>query len=314
MAEPVSVASYDAMKSRLAALEQLLEVFEGTTIDQAERLESALRDNELKALELLRVERERGEWAMEKARGMEKELEIARHIQTSILPRLLLVGGLEIAARMNPADEVGGDYYDVIPTADGCWIGIGDVTGHGLNAGLIMLMTQSIAAALSKTNPLASPSAVLQTLNSVLFDNIRKRLLGDDHVTLTLLHYTHDGRIVFAGAHEDILICRADGSVECLTTPGTWVGAIADITRATRDSVLELRHHDIMVLYTDGVTESMNAVKEQFGLERLGSLVARWRRESVAEIARRIFDAVRSFSSVQNDDETVLVTRYVAPT
>src|SRR5206468_190254 len=68
---------------------------------------------------------------------LQKEMEIAAKLQTSILPRDVNVPGLEIAARMIPADEVGGDYYDLLPFAGGCWIGVGDVAGHGLPAGVI---------------------------------------------------------------------------------------------------------------------------------------------------------------------------------
>ncbi len=73
----------------------------------------------------------------------EELLAIAQRVQTSILPRKIAVPGLEIAARMIPASEVGGDYYDVLRVDDGCWIAIGDVSGHGLDAGLVMLMLQS---------------------------------------------------------------------------------------------------------------------------------------------------------------------------
>src|SRR6185436_18733813 len=100
---------------------------------------------------------------------LESELEIATRIQTSILPRGIQIPGLEIAAAMKPADEVGGDYYDVQPAANGCWIGIGDVAGHGLTAGLVMMMTQSAIAALVRTRPSAGPGELIATLNRVIF-------------------------------------------------------------------------------------------------------------------------------------------------
>ena len=84
---------------------------------------------------------------------LEKEMEIAARIQTSILPRDVSVAGLEIAAAMQPATEVGGDYYDVVPVDDGCWLGIGDVAGHGLGTGLVMLMMQSGIGALARKLP-----------------------------------------------------------------------------------------------------------------------------------------------------------------
>ncbi|MGH7434924.1 MAG: PP2C family protein-serine/threonine phosphatase, partial [Polyangiaceae bacterium] len=118
---------------------------------------------------------------------LQKEIQLAQRIQTSILPVTPSVVDLTIAAKMVPTSEVGGDYYDVLPVEGGCWIGIGDVAGHGLDAGLMMLMTQSIVAGLVARDPAASPRDVLCTLNEVLFDNIHNRLKRDDHATLTLL-------------------------------------------------------------------------------------------------------------------------------
>src|SRR5512139_2170189 len=148
-------------------------------------------------LEAERVARER----------LEKELDLARQIQISILPRTLVADGVELAACMTTATEVGGDYYDVLPIDGGCWIGIGDVSGHGVTSGLIMLMVQSAVAGLVARDPNASPRDAVAIVNRVLFENIRHRLLKDDFVTFSLLRVT-DRRIVFAGAHEHFLVVR----------------------------------------------------------------------------------------------------------
>jgi sigma-B regulation protein RsbU (phosphoserine phosphatase) len=141
-------------------------------------------------------------------------------IQTSILPRDVNVAGLEIAATMRAATEVGGDYYDVIPVTDGCWMGIGDVAGHGLGTGLVMLMMQSGIGALARKLPDASPRDLLLALNAMLVDNVRQRLGQREHATLTLLRYRRDGTLAFAGAHEEILILRAaTGRCERLAPP-----------------------------------------------------------------------------------------------
>ena len=124
---------------------------------------------------------------------LEKEMEIATRIQTSILPRDISVAGLEIAAAMQPATEVGGDYYDVVAVDDGCWIGIGDVAGHGLGTGLMMLMMQSGFSALARKMPDASPRDLLLALNTMLVENVRVRLGQHEHATLTLLRYRRDG-------------------------------------------------------------------------------------------------------------------------
>jgi len=242
---------------------------------------------------------------------LQGEMDLAQRIQTAILPRSLEVPGLDVAAAMLPAAEVGGDYYDVLPVVDGCWIGMGDVAGHGLDAGLIMLMMQSVVAGLVRRDPGAPPSDVLCVLNEVLFDNVRNRLKREDHATLTLFRYDRSGRVVFAGAHEDILVFRADGGAcEVISTPGTWVGARRDIRRGTVDTMLQLRPGDIMLLYTDGVTELRNAAGEELGIDGLTALLERLHTKSTALIKSEILEALGAWSGAPDDDITLLVARY----
>jgi sigma-B regulation protein RsbU (phosphoserine phosphatase) len=245
---------------------------------------------------------------------LEKELEIAAKIQTSILPRSFDVNDLDIAAQMIPASEVGGDYYDILPVKDGCWIGIGDVAGHGLTAGLEMLMVQSIVAALVRADPDAAPRDHLRVLNHVIFDNIRNRLEQDEHITLTLLHY-QAGRVIFTGAHEEIVVCRAaGGECERVHTPGTWLGAIRDISRFSEDTTLELEVGDLMVLYSDGVTEARNSDGLQFGIERLGETIEAARTETVEAIRDRVIATVKAWQAKQEDDISIVVVRRLAAT
>ncbi|HJZ87329.1 MAG TPA: SpoIIE family protein phosphatase [Polyangia bacterium] len=242
---------------------------------------------------------------------LEKEMEIAARIQTSILPRRLDIEGLQVSAQMLPATEVGGDYYDLVPTENGCWIGIGDVAGHGLTAGLVMMMIQSVVAALCRRNPTSTPSELLGVLNAVLYDNIRHRLTHDEHVTLSLLRYFTDGRFVFAGAHEEIVVCRQkSGRCETVPTPGTWLGAMRYIGPFTTDSTLHLEPGDLMVLYTDGVTEAMNVDGEQFGLERLCAQIEARPGDSVDAIRDRVLAELARFTATQFDDVTILILRF----
>lgn len=238
---------------------------------------------------------------------LERDMEIAERIQTTILPKNLEVDGLEIAARMVAADEVGGDYYDVLPASDGAWIGIGDVAGHGLPAGLVMLMVQSATGVLTQTAT-DKPSDLVTKLNRTLHDNVRNRLVGDEHVTFTLLRYWSDGRFVHAGAHEDIIVSRPD-AWEAIRTPGTWLAARADITRATQDHELRLNEGDVMVLYTDGIIEAMDESGAMFDIGRLGELVHELRGEPVQTIVDRIFEATDTWSPEYDDDRTVVVIR-----
>jgi phosphoserine phosphatase RsbU/P len=242
---------------------------------------------------------------------LEEEMAIATRIQTSVLPRQMGAYGLEICAVMLPATEVGGDYYDVLPTTEGLWLGIGDVAGHGLPTGLVMLMLQSVVSGLVRTHPRASPRDILCAVNAVLFENIRERMKQDEHVTLTLLRYEKSGRVLFAGAHEDILVHRtSEGRSEWIQTPGTWIGAARDIDAASRDSVFELKKGDVMLLYTDGLTEARNRQGEQFGLDRVAGVVARLAKEPVETIRDGLLAEVRAWMPTQEDDLTFLIARH----
>jgi sigma-B regulation protein RsbU (phosphoserine phosphatase) len=240
-----------------------------------------------------------------------QQLDIARRVQTSILPTELHAEGLEIAAVMVPAEDVGGDYYDVLPFKGGCYIGVGDVSGHGLDAGLVMMMVQSAVSGLVRANPTATPTRIVCAVNEVIYDNVRNRMHHDDHVTFSLLRYTSDGCVKFAGAHEFILVYRqAYRGIEVIWTRGTWLGAIPDISPATIEQTLRLEPGDVMVLYTDGVTEAMNAEGLQFDLEPLGKAIVAAAPQGPKAIVERVLADIRAFSNVQSDDISIVAARY----
>jgi serine phosphatase RsbU (regulator of sigma subunit) len=245
---------------------------------------------------------------------LEDEMRIATEIQKGILPRTVRIEGLDIAAFMRPAASVGGDYYDVIPTPDGCWIGIGDVSGHGLVAGLVMLMLQSVVSGVARRRPGALPSEVLSIVNAVIYENVRARMAQEEHLTLTLLRYERTGRLVGAGAHEVILVCRAeDGRTEYVDIPGTWVGLVPDIREATSDTEFELRAGDLLVLHTDGLTEARNEDGEMFGLERLAATLASARHETAETVRDALVAAVERWTCAREDDMSLLVARQRGP-
>jgi phosphoserine phosphatase RsbU/P len=236
-------------------------------------------------------------------------MEIARHLQMSILPHRVDVEGIEISAGMAPAERIGGDYYDILPVPSGCWIGIGDVAGHGLAAGLIMVMIQSMVMALVRGNAQASPRDLVCLLNRLLYENIRGRLSQDEHVTLCLMRYRADGTVVFAGAHEEILIRRTTGECERIATRGAWLGAIADIERVTDNQSLLLHPGDLMILYTDGLIEARNKAGKPFGFERVAALVERFNTEPAETMRLEILRRLRRWMARQEDDVTLIVIR-----
>jgi hypothetical protein len=243
---------------------------------------------------------------------LEKELEIGARIQTCLLPKTVAIPELELAAKMVPASEVGGDYYDAFAAGSGGFIGIGDVAGHGLTSGLVMLMVQSVIGALGRKSPEAAPSELVSALNTVLYDNIRHRLQNKEHVTLTLLRYEPGGKLTFAGAHEEMCVYRKrTGKVELVETPGTWLGAMRDVRKHTVDSELLLEKGDIVLLYTDGITEARAVGGEQFGAERLMGLLASSADLPMTALIERIYDAVTHHASELDDDVTLLGFRYV---
>ncbi len=247
----------------------------------------------------------------ERAR-MRQELDIAARIQTAILPKHPSVDGLELATLMQPATEVGGDYFDILPCPGGCWIGIGDVAGHGLTAGLVMLMIQSIVAATVHERPVLGPGQAWKALNAVLSHNIRERMGQEEHATLCLIRYETSGRLTFAGAHEDLLVYKqASGRCEHVRTPGIWVGIGCELPDdATEERSYQLEPGDVLVLYTDGILEAKAPSGELYGSERLERLVAKHGQLPTPRICELVIEDVSDWMGHQDDDMTLVVARH----
>ncbi len=259
-----------------------------------------------------RAEQEKEKHHREEKKRLEKELEIASRIQSTILPGKVEIPGLELSARMVPASEVGGDYYDVLPIKGGCWVGIGDVSGHGLDAGLIMMMLQSTIASLSRYTPNASPRELLKFSNQVLFHNIRSRLKRDDYITLALMRYSDDGQVVVAGGQEDLVIWRArQRRCERFESRGAWIGAMRDVEPFTVDLRLQLEPGDVMLLFTDGITEAMNEQGTMFGVDRLVSEFEKVNHLPTEELVEHLLGLVRAWTKQPQDDITLLALRHV---
>jgi sigma-B regulation protein RsbU (phosphoserine phosphatase) len=241
--------------------------------------------------------------------AVRQENEIASRVQAAILPGEVDVEGLAISALMLPAEVVGGDYYDIIPVKDGCWLAIGDVAGHGLSAGVIMLMIQSAVQSLVRLSPRASPRDLVCALNGALYENIQKRMKRDEHVTFCLARYWPDGRLVFAGAHENILICREDGRCESIPPNGVWLGLLEDVREVTPEIALQLGPGDLMLLFSDGVTEADDHHGQRFGIARLRELLIANRDRSPPEVRDAMIDALLRWGGRPADDVTLVVVR-----
>ena len=242
------------------------------------------------------------------------ELDIARQIQMMVLPTQSELGDIsvvEIAASMEPADEVGGDYYDVLQTDTGFKVGIGDVTGHGLESGVLMLMVQSVALALQERGD-TDPRQFLSTLNRAIFRNL-ERTGSDKHLTLSFLDY-HDGRVKLYGQHEYVLLIRSDGTHEVIDTLDLGFPIGLDMEIADHIDTLDLKFTsgDVIVLHTDGITEAEDPSGTLFGLERLCESALRHRNLNAHEILSAIIADVQAHIGTQEvfDDITLVVMRH----
>jgi sigma-B regulation protein RsbU (phosphoserine phosphatase) len=247
---------------------------------------------------------------------MGAELDVARQIQQMILPKteeLDNVPGLDIAGYMEPADEVGGDYYDVLQTSGVVTIGIGDVTGHGLESGLLMLMTQTAVRTLQEIRE-HDHVKFLDTLNRTIYSNVQ-RMNSEKNLTLAILNYC-EGQVSISGQHEETLLVRADGTIERIDTMdlGLPIGLDGDIADFIDHITVELQAGDGVVLYTDGIPEAYNLSKEQYGLERLCEVVSQNWQSSAQEIKEAIIKDVYQFIGKQKvfDDITLLVLKQQA--
>ena len=242
------------------------------------------------------------------------ELNVARQIQLMVLPRakeLTAINNLEIAAYMRPADEVGGDYYDVLQNGKNLKIGIGDVTGHGLESGVLMLMVQSIARALQEAGEM-DPAKFLTDLNRTIFKNI-ERTRTDKHITLSFLDYDGE-RLTISGQHEDMIIIRQDGKVERIDTGdlGLPVGLEPDIAPFIDTRQVPFEKGDMVVLHTDGVTEAENSKGELFGFDRLLEDARRLHGGTAQEVVAGILDDLMAYIGTHkiHDDITLVVMRH----
>jgi serine phosphatase RsbU (regulator of sigma subunit) len=244
---------------------------------------------------------------------MARELEIAAQIQRAMLPPAPRHADFDFAGRMLPADEVGGDFYDVLssPEGDALWISIGDVSGHGVGAGLVMLMAQAAFASHFLNDPAEEPARVLREVNALLCENITNRLRDNKYVTAQLLTYTGGGRFVCVGAHEWPIVYRAKlGRCETIEAPGPWLGIVADLPDVPV-TLIHVEPGDVLCLYSDGVTEAQNEKGELFDVERLGAVISRAMAEGkvLDEVTRAVFDEVEAFSSRHDDDWTLLLAK-----
>lgn len=245
-----------------------------------------------------------------KRQRLEEELAIGRQIQLSLLPaRFPEIPGWEFAAVYRAARQVGGDLYDFITSSDDpgrLSIVIADVTGKGIPAALFMAFSRTIIRAESKTD--RSPAALLQQVNQFILQDIHYRLfLSAFYATLD----SDSGCLVYANGGHDRPLWQHSGSgeIEPLPAAGLLLGVFQNVRLEEREIVVA--PGDLLIFYTDGVTEARNAAGELFGEERLRETIAAGAGSSADELLQAIVTAVEDFTGAtpQADDFTLVVVK-----
>ena len=249
--------------------------------------------------------------ANEKKR-LDHDLEIARDIQRILLPsEAPAIDGFQISGINVPARQVSGDYFDYIQVdQDRLGVAIADVSGKGVPASLIMAICRSVLRAEAARNP--SPADVLRKVNRQLYPDIKEDMfismayliLGHQQDGVTLARAGHDAPLWYKRQSQTVIPVKSPGMVV-----GIDSGSVFD--RLTADFAVPLERNDCLVLYTDGVTETLNSEGDEFGVDRMMQSVRASANDSAQAIVKRIIEDVREFtgSVPQNDDMTLIAIR-----
>ena len=240
--------------------------------------------------------------------ALQNELDVASSTQQSILPKVFPQSAdYQVFAHMEPARNVGGDFYDVIRLDRGhLGLAIADVSDKGVPAALFMMSSRTLlkGAAIGT----GDPGEALQEVTDLLYEE------NETMMFVTVLYSVYNpetGRLTYSnGGHDAPMLIRPDGSSELLPlTGGVALGVAPDFKFPSQ--TVQLEPGDTIMLYTDGVTEAMDENGEQFGVERMHEVFAGNPPENSQQAAEAMFQAVRDFvgDTPQSDDITCLVLR-----
>ena len=240
--------------------------------------------------------------------ALQNELQVARSTQQSILPKTFpRSSDYQVFGQMEPARNVGGDFYDVIRLQDRkVGLAIADVSDKGVPAALFMMSSRTLlkGAAIGSL----VPGEALREVNELLYEE------NETMMFVTVLYSIYDpetGKLTYSnGGHDAPLLVRPDGSSELLPlTNGVALGIASDVEFSSH--TVQLEPGDTVVLYTDGVTEAMNTKGEQFGVERMHEVFSGIPPKNSEQAAQAMFQAVKDFvgDAPQFDDITCLVLR-----
>lgn len=243
---------------------------------------------------------------------LQRELEIARDVQMSFLPRQNpSVTELDIASKCVPAMEVGGDYYDFIEFGKNqLGVVVGDVSGKGTQAAFYMTLSKGFLKAIAKTS--SSPKEVLIKMNNMFYENVDR----GNFITMVLGVFDLDTKkFVFASAGHNPVIYKNNSAnkIEFLNSKGMALGLERGeiFAKTITESSIPFAKDDVFVMYTDGFTEAMNNKREEYGEEKLLEILESQSNNLSQEILNAYFSAVKTFigKAIQHDDMSMAVVK-----
>jgi sigma-B regulation protein RsbU (phosphoserine phosphatase) len=243
-------------------------------------------------------------------RRLEYELELSQVVQRALMPqRAPIISGLEIAAFSRPADIIGGDYFDFFKYRDGSHgFVIADVSGHGVSAGMLMSSLQTAIQTMAPDTD--SPAEILERINRFYIHNINFTTF----VTVFLARYdtnTHLLTYVNSGHNPPAIFCKDATTVQWLTRTAPAIGLAEHYL--PRTETVELSDGDVLLLYTDGLTEALNYQMEQFGEERLKEFARNAAGLSASDMLQVVRKGVNSHTgNVRLADDLTLVALKVS--
>jgi sigma-B regulation protein RsbU (phosphoserine phosphatase) len=250
-----------------------------------------------------------GHYTETELRQLESELELSQVIQRAVLPqRIPAISGFDIAAFSRPAQIVSGDYFDFLQFKDGTYgIVVADVSGHGVSAGMLVTSLQMAFHTLASEN--SSPAAVLERINHIYIHNIN----FSTFVTIFFASLDPKTRMLsYANAgHNPPLIYRpSTNEMIWLKPTGAAVGLMEYFN--VRPANIQLMAGDIVLFYTDGITEAVNPQgDQQFGFDRLANVIRQNENLSAEGLTSKIRQALNEFmqGSLPADDVTLVVSK-----
>jgi sigma-B regulation protein RsbU (phosphoserine phosphatase) len=311
VATPLMVARRPVGAPEDASFVAGIEVIGGVVVERLSRgavfspndlavLESVAADT-ASAIDSARLYRE----AREKAK-IDHEMGLARSIQAALLRKPEVVSFADVYAFSQPARAVGGDLVHTVVRADNSLaLAVGDVSGKGISAALIMAMVQGVLGVLHELGLQVSE------LPGVINRNLSRYSVGHRYITLVTSVLFPDGRLQIANAgHAPASMLRADGRVETINPHGPMLGLLDGVTWGWEE--IRLEPHDVVVMISDGLTESFSPTGEEFGLEGVEKVLKTQLGRSPMEVGQALLDAAARHRGGREatDDVTLLALKY----